>query len=97
MILLNDPKYYNIVKIWILLSIILVSLLILVGGLTRLTNSGLSITENFRNIGVDSIDYVSVVMEIEEYYDIELVEAEVEWHKINTIEKLAEIVNEQIV
>ncbi len=45
MILLNDPKYYNIVKIWILLSIILVSLLILVGGLTRLTNSGLSITE----------------------------------------------------
>lgn len=57
----------------------------------------LSIKENFRNIGVDSIDYVSIVMEIEEHYNIELIEAEVEWHKVNTIEKLAEVVNEQIV
>tara|TARA_Y100000592_G_C5474353_1_gene321357 strand:- start:2813 stop:3055 length:243 start_codon:yes stop_codon:yes gene_type:complete len=52
--------------------------------------------DSFRSIGVDSIDYVSIVMEIEEHYNIELVEADIEWHKINTIYKLAEIVNERI-
>ena len=67
----------------------------LIVGLNSL--SSLPINQNFRNIGVDSIDYVSVVMEIEEHYGIDLIEAEVEWHKVNTIEKLAEIVNEQIV
>ena len=38
-------NYNSIVRIWLLLMIILVFLMIMVGGLTRLTDSGLSITE----------------------------------------------------
>ena len=45
MLITNDHKYFNIIKIWILASISLIMLMIIVGGLTRLTDSGLSITE----------------------------------------------------
>ncbi len=38
-------NYEKIVSIWLLTSIILVFLMIIIGGLTRLTNSGLSITQ----------------------------------------------------
>ena len=40
-----EKKINNIFYIWLLCSLILVFLIIIVGGLTRLTNSGLSITE----------------------------------------------------
>ncbi len=38
-------KEYNLVNYWLLISLILVLFMISVGGLTRLTGSGLSITE----------------------------------------------------
>jgi len=41
----NDKKIYNLFNIWLLISFILVFSIIVVGGLTRLTNSGLSITQ----------------------------------------------------
>ena len=42
---LINKNYKNIVSIWLLGSITLVFFMIIIGGLTRLTNSGLSITE----------------------------------------------------
>ena len=42
---MNNYYSYKVLKIWILLSILLIFSMIIVGGLTRLTNSGLSITE----------------------------------------------------
>ena len=42
---LAEKKINKLFFYWILLSIILVFSIIIVGGLTRLTNSGLSITE----------------------------------------------------
>lgn len=41
----NDKKINKIFFFWLLISLLLVFLIIIVGGLTRLTNSGLSITE----------------------------------------------------
>ena len=38
-------KEYNFVTYWLLISLILVLFMISIGGLTRLTGSGLSITE----------------------------------------------------
>ena len=35
----------NYIKIWLILIFILLSLMIFIGGMTRLTDSGLSITE----------------------------------------------------
>ena len=43
--LANEKKINKLFFYWILLSLILVFFIIIVGGLTRLTNSGLSITE----------------------------------------------------
>ncbi len=43
--LTNEEKINNIFKIWLSASLLLVFFIIIVGGLTRLTNSGLSITE----------------------------------------------------
>ena len=43
--MLNNNNYNNIFQIWLITLIFLVSLIIIVGGLTRLTDSGLSITE----------------------------------------------------
>ena len=43
--LLNNYKYYNQVNYWFLILLGLIFLLVLIGGLTRLTNSVLSITE----------------------------------------------------
>ena len=43
--MVKNQNYNKIVKIWIFLCINIVGIIILVGGLTRLTNSGLSITE----------------------------------------------------
>ena len=41
----NEKKINKLFLYWLLISLILVYLIIIVGGLTRLTNSGLSITE----------------------------------------------------
>ncbi len=43
--LIHRQKHLNLFKYWLITSISLVVIMILVGGLTRLTNSGLSITE----------------------------------------------------
>ena len=43
--LLKNYKYYNAVNYWFLILLGLIFLMVLIGGLTRLTNSGLSITE----------------------------------------------------
>ena len=40
-----DTKFNNLFLSWLIISLLLVFLIIVVGGLTRLTNSGLSITE----------------------------------------------------
>ncbi len=45
MLLLNKNNYLNIVKVWLFVSILLVISMIVIGGLTRLTDSGLSITQ----------------------------------------------------
>ena len=41
----NEKKINRIFLYWLFISLILVFLIIIVGGLTRLTDSGLSITE----------------------------------------------------
>ena len=41
----NEKKINDLFFYWLITSLILVFLIIIVGGLTRLTNSGLSITE----------------------------------------------------
>ena len=43
--ILKNINYRKSVSIWLLTTLILVFLMIMIGGLTRLTNSGLSITE----------------------------------------------------
>ena len=43
--LLNNQKYYRLINLWLILTIILIVSMIIVGGLTRLTDSGLSITK----------------------------------------------------
>ena len=40
-----NQKFYNLFNIWLVLLITLIGLMIVVGGLTRLTDSGLSITK----------------------------------------------------
>ena len=42
---LNEKKVNKLFYHWLYISLVLVFLIIIVGGLTRLTNSGLSITE----------------------------------------------------
>ena len=42
---LNDKKINNLFYYWLITSFLLVFMMIIIGGLTRLTNSGLSITE----------------------------------------------------
>ena len=41
----NEKKINTLFFYWLIISLILVFFIIIVGGLTRLTNSGLSITE----------------------------------------------------
>ena len=43
--LTHDKKMINFFVSWLTISLLLVFLIIVIGGLTRLTNSGLSITE----------------------------------------------------
>jgi cytochrome c oxidase assembly protein subunit 15 len=43
--MLKNNKYHNLFHFWLVSLAILVGLIVIVGGLTRLTNSGLSITE----------------------------------------------------
>ena len=43
--ILNNTKLHNFFLAWLILSFLLVYLMIIVGGITRLTDSGLSITE----------------------------------------------------
>ena len=43
--LLNNQKYYRLINLWLILTILLIVSMIIVGGLTRLTDSGLSITK----------------------------------------------------
>ena len=45
MTIVTNKKYSNIVSYWLILLITFIVLMIIVGGLTRLTDSGLSITE----------------------------------------------------
>ena len=45
MFLTKEDKFKNFFLIWLICLLLLVSLIIIVGGLTRITNSGLSITE----------------------------------------------------
>ena len=40
-----NNKYRSYISLWLLIMFFLVSIMIVVGGLTRLTDSGLSITE----------------------------------------------------
>ena len=42
---INDKKINNVFYYWLISSFILIFTMIIIGGLTRLTNSGLSITE----------------------------------------------------
>ena len=42
---MSDENKNNYISYWLLLTTFLVALMIIVGGLTRLTNSGLSITK----------------------------------------------------
>ena len=67
-------NYHNYVPIWLLIMIILVFLMIVVGGLTRLTDSGLSITkwELFNGIippltKNDWINYFSLYKELPQF------------------------------
>ena len=41
----NEKKINQLFDLWLLTSLIFVFIIVIVGGLTRLTNSGLSITE----------------------------------------------------
>ena len=41
----NEKKINTLFFYWLVISLILVFFIIIIGGLTRLTNSGLSITE----------------------------------------------------
>ena len=41
----NEEKINRLFLTWLIISLILVFFIIIIGGLTRLTNSGLSITE----------------------------------------------------
>ena len=43
--MIKNINYNNLFHIWLICLILLIGLIIIVGGLTRLTNSGLSITE----------------------------------------------------
>ena len=43
--MMANNKIYNLFHFWLITCLVLVFLIIIVGGLTRLTNSGLSITE----------------------------------------------------
>ena len=43
--ILKNTNYYNAFNNWIISLISLIFLIVMVGGLTRLTDSGLSITE----------------------------------------------------
>ena len=43
--MIKNEKYNNLFSIWLISLIILITLIIIVGGLTRLTESGLSITK----------------------------------------------------
>ncbi len=52
--------------------------------------------ETFRNLGVDSIDYAALVIELEDEFNIDLIEDDVPWHTINTIQKLAAVIDERI-
>ena len=42
---MTTKKYNNLIILWLALTMSLIFLMIIVGGLTRLTDSGLSITE----------------------------------------------------
>jgi cytochrome c oxidase assembly protein subunit 15 len=43
--MLKNKNYNALLHVWLIVLTILIALIIVVGGLTRLTNSGLSITE----------------------------------------------------
>ena len=43
--MIKNENYYKLFSIWLITLIILVGFIIIVGGLTRLTDSGLSITK----------------------------------------------------
>ena len=72
---INDKKINNLFYYWLITSFIMVFIMVLVGGLTRLTNSGLSITEweLFKGIlpptSIETWDrYFSLYKKIPQYY-----------------------------
>ena len=72
---LNDKKINNLFYYWLITSFLLVFMMIIIGGLTRLTNSGLSITEWELFTGILpplSLEtwnkYFSLYKEIPQYY-----------------------------
>ena len=48
----NEEKINKLFAYWLITSLILVFFIVIIGGLTRLTNSGLSITEWELFIGI---------------------------------------------
>ena len=68
---ISDKKTNNLFLLWLTLCLILVFLIIIVGGLTRLTNSGLSITEweLFKGI-LPPLDQSSWISYFEQYKKI---------------------------
>ena len=70
----HDKKINNLFLNWLISSLLLIFLMIIIGGLTRLTNSGLSITEWELFKGVlppfsnsDWQDYFSLYKEIPQF------------------------------
>ena len=72
---INDKKINNLFYYWLITSFVMVFIMVVVGGLTRLTNSGLSITEweLFKGIlpptSIETWDrYFSLYKKIPQYY-----------------------------
>ena len=50
----------------------------------------------FPNLEIDSIDYVEIMIEIEEELKINLLSKEIEWSKISTVNILSDLINEEL-
>jgi len=50
----------------------------------------------FPNLEIDSIDYVEMMIEIEEELKIDLLSKEIEWSKISTVNILSELIYEEL-
>lgn len=50
----------------------------------------------FPNLEIDSIDYVEIMIEIEEELKINLLSKEIEWSKISTVNILSDLIYEEL-